>query len=416
MRKKLLSLALFGIALSLNAQVKLSNGAEISLLGDFKTLSEIRQGYKNILPETAEPAFVISQRSRLILDYKSTAFDLRFSAQDTRAWGETYAVNSVKPLLLHEAWVKYHINPEFGLTIGRQSIEYSDNRIFSTSNWGMQGAAHDALILGYRHNQTKIDYGIAQNNNSTAILEATPYILKNYKSMSWLWVSKKFNPKLELNFLNVLAGYQKLGTLTTYGLNTVGLKSLFNTSGFLFDGSAYFQFGKNGLGHDHQAHLYTANLKYEYQFFSLGVGYDHYSGKKYSETNLTDKYFITIVESIAHGFLGFMDIATGTQFQKQYGISDLNIKLKYGKATSFAMYFHALAYAQQPAENKSNQIGKEFDFLLSHKFNKNLSLELGYSFLLTHEDYKDAVLGPSVNERFPQWTYLLLAFKPNLLQ
>jgi hypothetical protein len=416
MRKKLLSLTLFSITLSLHAQIKLSNGAEISLLGDFKTLSEIRQGYKNILPETAKPTFVISQRSRLILDYKSKAFDLRFSAQDTRAWGETYAVNSVKPLLLYEAWVKYHINPEFGLTIGRQSIEYSDNRIFSTSNWGMQGAAHDALILGYRHNQTKIDYGLAQSNNSAAILEATPYVLKNYKSMSWLWVSKKFSPKLELNFLNVLAGYQKLGTLTTYGLNTVGVKSLFNTSGILFDGSAYFQFGKNGLGNDHQAHLYTANLKYVYQFFSVGTGYDHYSGKKYSETSSMDKYFITVVESISHGFLGFMDLATGTQFQKQYGISDLNFHVKYGKNTSLAAYFHALAFAEQPAENKSRQIGKEFDFLLSHKFNKSLSLDIGYSFLLTNEDYKDSVLGSSINELFPQWAYVLLTFKPNLLQ
>ncbi|HAG15410.1 MAG TPA: hypothetical protein DCG69_02655 [Bacteroidales bacterium] len=416
MRKQFITFALVCIAFGLHAQIKLPNGAEISLGGDFRTLTEIRQGYKNILPETAEPAFVISQRSRLILDYNSKAFDLRFSFQDARAWGETFVINSTKPLLMHEAWIKYHFNPTLGLKIGRQSIEYGDNRMFSTRNWSMQGAAHDAAIIEYQHNGTKIDFGLAANNSSTAILEATPYLIKNYKSMSWIWISKKFNPKFELNLLNVLAGYQKAGTITTYGLNTTGVNPVVNLGGFNFNGSAYYQFGKNSLGNTHQAHLYTANLKYEYQFFSLGVGYDHYSGKKYSETNLTDKYFITIVESVAHGFLGFMDIATGTQFQSQHGISDLNIKLKYGKATSFAMYFHALAYAQQPAENKSNQIGKEFDFLLSHKFNKNLSLELGYSFLLTHEDYKDAVLGPSVNERFPQWAYLLLAFKPNLLQ
>ncbi len=410
--KKLLSLGfLFFLASNLVAQTKPS----LTLSGNFRTLSELRQGYKTILSDKQHPAFVVSQRSRLILNYKSNKLDLRFSLQDARAWGETFIVNTTKPILLHEAWIRYKFNQNLNIIIGRKAIEYGDKRVFSDRNWSLSGAAHDVAILNFIKNNLYIDFGVAVNNNSAKILEASPYTINQYQSMSWLWVSKDFSPNFKLNFLNLLAAYQKTGTLTNYGVNTIGLNPVIKYLGFELNTSSYFQFGKNRNAHKQQAHIYTANLKYAYQYLSLKVGYDQYSGRKYDDDSNTDYDFLQITETIPHSFLGYMDFVKGPQYQKQFGISDLNFNLKYGKKTAIAAYFHILNYANQPSAVLSKKIGKEIDFLFTQKFGGHHILNIGYSFMLPHDDFLSFVLSPGTEAKFAQWAWVRVIFNPKLL-
>ncbi len=410
MRKTILLGLLFYITINLFAQ----NSSELTLSGDFRTISEMRQGYKELLPESSDPAFVISQRSRLILDYKSDKFDMRFSAQDVRAWGETFVINNTKPLLLHEAWIKYYFNTRLNLTIGRKAIKYGDNRIFSDRNWSITGAAHDVAIINFNEKNIFVDFGMSVNNTASGILEATQYEIKQYKSMNWLWASKTFSPKFKLNFINLLAGYQKSETLTSYALNTIGLNPVVNLNGFNFDGSAYFQFGKNGVGNNHQAHIYTANLSYTYQFASIKAGYDQYSGKNYDDESGTDRHFVQIMETIPHGFFGFMDFVKGTQFQYQQGISDFNFNIKYGKKTTITAYFHALSYTKLTGADLSKKIGNEFDFLITHNFGGNHTLDIGYSFMLPHDDLVASAFSPNTIASFAHWAWVRLVFMPKL--
>jgi hypothetical protein len=406
----LLSLLVY-LTLGVFAQIK----PELSLSGNFVNISEFRQGYKTILAADADPAFVISQRSRLILDYKSEKFDFRFSVQDARAWGETFIINSSKAVLMHEAWMRYNLNRDFNFTIGRQAIKYGDERIFSDRNWSIYGAAHDAGIFRYNRNKLELDFGYALNSANSGILENTAYSINNYQSMSWLWASKEFGSDIKINFINLMAFYQKPGTLTNYGLNTLGINPVIKKFGFGFDGAAYFQFGKNKNGNHHQAHIYTANLDYSIQFLEVGAGYDHYSGKKYSDLSAKDKHFVQIMETIPHGFLGFMDFDKGSQFKSPYGISDLNFYLKYGKKTTFAAYYHALAYAEEMEEGISRKIGNEFDFLITHKFGSNHTLNVGYSFMLPHDDLVLKALGTGIEASFAHWAWVKVTFNPKFL-
>ncbi|MCD6090268.1 MAG: alginate export family protein [Bacteroidales bacterium] len=411
MRKTLVLGVLFYLTTNLIAQTK----SELTVSGDFRTVTEYRQGYKALIAESSDPAFVISQRSRLILDYKSDKFDLRFSAQDARAWGETFIINNSKAILLHEAWIKYKFNNVLGIKIGRQSIKYGDSRIFSDRNWSIVGSAHDAAVFKYNKNGLSIDFGMAMNNNSAGILTAASYSINQYKSMSWIWATKTFSPKIKIHFVNLLAGYQKTGTLITYGLNTIGVNPIAKLHGFTFDGAAYFQFGKNGTGNNHQAHIYTANLSYTYQFISAKAGYDHYSGKDFDDTSNTDRDFKQITETIPHCYFGFMDFYKGPQFRKKQGISDINFNIKYGKKTRLTAYFHALSYTKKPGTDLSKKIGNEFDFVLTHKFAANHSLDIGYSFMLPHDDLITTALGPNTDAAFAQWAWVRLTFKPKLL-
>jgi hypothetical protein len=340
---------------------------------------------------------------------------MRFSVQDARAWGETFIINNTKSIILYEAWIKYHFNPFLNLTIGRKAIKYGDIRIFSDRNWSIIGAAHDAAILNFRKRNVFIDFGIAVNNTSSGILERSTYDIKQYKSMSWFWASKVFSPKFKLNFINLLAGYQKPETLTSYALNTIGINPVLKINGFEMNSAAYFQTGKNGSGNIHQAHIYTANLSYTYQFASIKIGYDQYSGKDYDDISGTDRHFIQIMETIPHTYFGFMDFVKGHQFQYQQGISDLNFKIKYGKKTTITAYFHALSYTKQTGVDLSKKIGNEFDFVLTHKFAANHSLDIGYSFMLPHDDLVISALAPSTVANFAQWAWVRLTFKPKFL-
>jgi hypothetical protein len=411
MRKSLFLGFLLFLSASLFAQTKPS----LSLSANFSTLSELRQGYKTILSLNDRPAFVVSQRSRLILDYKNNKLDLRFSLQDVRAWGETFIVNTTKPILLHEAWIRYKFNQNLNITIGRKAINYGDRRVFSDRNWSLSGAAHDVAILNFTKKNLYIDFGIAVNNNSAGLLVASPYTINQYQSMSWLWASKDFSPNFRLNFLNLLAAYQKTGSLTNYGVNTLGLNPVIKLFGFELNSAAYLQFGKNGNARKQQAHIYTANLKYAYQYLSLKVGYDHYSGKKYDDNSNTDYDFLQITETIPHSFLGYMDFVKGPQYQKQFGISDLNFNMKYGKKTSLAAYFHLLNYAHEPSAVLSKKIGKELDFLFTQKFGGQHTLNIGYSFMLPHDDFLSFAISPVTEAKFAQWVWVRLIFNPKLL-
>jgi len=406
---------LLGLLVSISASLFAQTKSKLTLSGDFRTISEFRQGYKTLLTESADPAYVVSQRSRLILDYKSNKFDLRFSAQDARAWGETFIINNTKPILLHEAWIKYYFNTKLNLTVGRKSIKYGDNRILADRNWSIVGAAHDAAILNFSDKNLYIDFGMAINNNASGLLQASSYSVKQYKAMSWFWMSKIFSPKLKINFINLFAGYQKTGTITTYGLNTIGLNPVLKSNGFTLNSAAYFQFGKNGSGNKHRSYIYTANLSYAYQFISVKAGYDQYSGKDFDDTSDTDRYFQQAIETIPHSYFGFMDFMKGPQFLKEQGISDLNFNVKYGKKTTITAYFHALSYTKKTGTDLSKKIGNEFDFVLTHKFAANHSLDVGYSFLLPHDDMILTALGPNTNPAFAQWAWVRLTFKPKLL-
>src|SRR5215217_3082600 len=84
--------------------------AQLSLSGQLRTRTELRDGQGSPLPKGAPPAFFTSQRTRLNVGY--TMYRLKFgvSLQDVRVWGQdvstinrtTSADNNA--LMLHEAW------------------------------------------------------------------------------------------------------------------------------------------------------------------------------------------------------------------------------------------------------------------------------------------------------------------------
>lgn len=124
--------------------------AQFSLSGEFRPRMEYRHGYKQPAPSAVDPAFFVSQRTRLTGEYKSSVAKMLFSFQDVRTWGDLPQLSSVNDkLTLHQAWLELKVFKDVNLKAGRQEIIYDDARLFGNVDWAQQGRSHDALILKY---------------------------------------------------------------------------------------------------------------------------------------------------------------------------------------------------------------------------------------------------------------------------
>ena len=84
--------------------------AQLTISGQLRTRSELRNGQGTPQVQDTVPAFFTSQRTRLNVGYSGYRFKLYTSIQDVRVWGQDAStINRVTTdafdgVMLHEAW------------------------------------------------------------------------------------------------------------------------------------------------------------------------------------------------------------------------------------------------------------------------------------------------------------------------
>ncbi len=139
--------------------------AQFSLSGEFRPRAEYRHGFQSLSAPDDDPAFFISQRSRLNLNFTESALKFGFSLQDIRVWGEVPQLNrSDLNSSIHEAWAELQLGEKFFLKLGRQELIYDDSRIFGNVDWAQQGRSHDVAVFKYiEENGFQLHTGLAYN-------------------------------------------------------------------------------------------------------------------------------------------------------------------------------------------------------------------------------------------------------------
>src|SRR6266700_2233117 len=132
MKKKLVPICLYLYCVT----IFLSSEAQLTLNGQIRTRAEFRNGQGTPLPGGTDPAFFVSQRTRLNLFYKMYRLRFGISVQDVRVWGQDVSTinRSTTPdnngLMLHEAWTEImlsdstSLNSSLSIKIGRQELVY----------------------------------------------------------------------------------------------------------------------------------------------------------------------------------------------------------------------------------------------------------------------------------------------------
>ncbi|HTR28626.1 MAG TPA: alginate export family protein [Puia sp.] len=161
----------------------LGASAQLSVTGQLRVRSELRDGYGTLETAGSQPAFVTTQRARLTFRYLSSRVIFQTSVQDVRVWGgDASTIDNADGarLSVHEAWAELVLaNTEdsslghsgiqyLGCRIGRQELVYDDQRLLGNLDWLQQARRHDAMVWKAVQRLWRADLGVAFNQNTDA--------------------------------------------------------------------------------------------------------------------------------------------------------------------------------------------------------------------------------------------------------
>lgn len=447
MKARNIILVLFAFFMATTAFAQKSDDAKVknetikptifAIKADYRTRFESTPMYsKNMLaPEKTPLMNLLGQRARLIVCYKSKKIETKLSFQDVRYFGQNKTVGQIwsstngAAFAVHQAWAKYNFvnneNRKLGLKIGRQELDFADERLMGNRDWLLQGSAFDAVNLQCDNKEfsVKWDLGFAYNSVD-AIGTASPY-----RFLAFANISKKFGDIATLNVTNLYEDKEQDKEFkdgkqdSTYYTNTIGLNPVIKKSGIKFDASFYYQLGEQAvLSNSIGAMMYTANLSYTLdKKYCLGVGYDNYSGRAYDDTTDLDvnKAFNSPY-AYAHKFFGATDFHTAL-FDKGFGLQDINVKIgaKITKEFMAKAEFHVISFANKAMYMDGantvefTSIGNNFDLMLAYKLTKGASIKLGYSLMMPSDDFVHYSLG-NINAAMHNFAWVMFVFKPKL--
>ncbi len=156
---------------------------QLTVTGQLRTRTEIRDGLGTLILKTNSPSFFTSQRSRLTFNYKTSRVIFQTSLQDIRVWGQdasTISNADGSKLGMHEAWAeialanktdtsfKHSSIDYFAVKIGRQELLYDDSRLLGNLDWLQQARRHDAIVFKLLNKGWQFNLGVAFNQNTDA--------------------------------------------------------------------------------------------------------------------------------------------------------------------------------------------------------------------------------------------------------
>lgn len=393
--------------------------AQFRLDGQFRPRTEYRNGYRILRGDNTDPAFFVSQRSRLSLMYQNELYKIKISGQDVRVWGDVAQLQDNANVNIHEAWALVNVSKSLGLKIGRQELVYDNQRLLGSVNWTQQARSHDALVLKYHdaNSNFKLDVGTAYNQQTERLL-GNQYRLNNYKVLSYVWLNKGFG-NFTVSALGLSDGFQ-VNDAVNYRY-TYGVYLNYKVTSWKFSGSAYQQDGDDAARRNINAQMFAIKAAYVRNALTLTAGFDYLSGGDTKDADPRRHTFNTLYAT-NHKFYGNMDYFLSIPNDTGGGgLQDLHIGASYeiSSESSLGLTYHHFALANKiedpglPGHILKQSLGSEFDLSFSQKFSDDLSFRLGYSSMLP-----SSALGSMQNrpdDKVQHWGWAMLVLTPQFL-
>lgn len=386
------------------AQNSSDTSSQLIVTAQLRPRAELRQGTFQPLATGEKPAFLISQRSRVTLNYQhKNILSLQLSPQNVAIWGQealTQGAGANNGLAFFEAWAKLRISPAALLQIGRQVISLDDERFFGALDWAQGGRSHDAVSFQLQKNKLefKAHAAFSQNyrelyGNNLSNPSGTLFSSKdaaNYKWMQNVWGKYNFDKQNSLSFLINNLGFQNAkskadDSAETYFTQTIGANYFHSGSEWKYRVSSYYQAGKNQQGIKTSAYLLAANVERMLNSqWSLALGGDLLSGNNADGALQKDNHAFIPYFGTNHKFYGSMDYYYSGNAHKNTGLGDTYLKAGYKPDARwmFALTAHQFVSPvalKEGANELSASLGQEFDLDLNYNIHSYISLAGGYS-------------------------------------
>ena len=423
---------------SLRAQEPATN--EFTIDAKMLTRGELRVGGFDPDNEDKERiAHFIMGQYRFNIGYKrSSWFELNLSPQMSCVWGQP-AVN----LGLAEAWVSFRSKQGLFASVGRQVLEYDNERILGYDDWTMTAPTHDVLKFGYEGHGHKVHALLAYNQDVTNVDVGGTYYsggIQPYKSMQTLWYHYD-TPKNIFGFsvIGMNIGMQNVNIKNTgntdkeqpqtYYQQLFGTYMKLQPSIISLEGEFYYQMGKEEHGIPIDAFMgaakFTATVKDHYDIFA---GYDYLSGDKQFFVPAEGTFGVMHHEVLRgfcplfgshHEFYGAMDFFYVDSYYSSFtpGLQNLYVGCSLNPYNTLnikaAYHFFAIATDVMYKKKKLKKpLGHDIELELSYTFADFIKIGGGYTFMYGTETME--ILQRVTQKRTLHWGWIMLSVTPTI--
>ena len=416
---------------ALNLQAQEADN-EFTIDAKINTRGEIRVGGFN--PDDEEEnekermSHFIMGQYRLNLGYKRADwFELRLSPQFSGVWGQAGG-----NLSLSEGWLSMrHTKTGLFAKLGRQTLEYDDERILGYDDWTMTAPTHDALKLGYEGHGHKLHILLAYNQNSENISQGTTYYaggIQPYKTMQTLWYHYETPKSLfGMSLLGMNIGVQSKNSNfpdTTFFQQLFGAYVKLKPSIVTLEGSFYYQMGKEENAMKLDAFMGSAKLQVTpSKIYTLFAGYDYLSGDQFP-VRINGGFGLIFHEKARafcplfgshHEFYGAMDFFYMDNYLNNFspGLQNLYaggvVNPVRGLRIDAAYHYYAIS---ADLNKLKKSLGHEFVINVGYSFAKFVRVSAGYSYMQGTETME--ILQQVSQTRRLHWGWVMLTVNPTI--
>lgn len=397
--------------------------AQVKIDAEVRPRFEYRHGFGTLFPNNADASAFVSQRTRLNTGYKNEYLDFYLSVQDIRVWGDVPQLNRAdrNGFGVHQAWGELLFTPEFSLKLGRQVLNYDDQRIFGGVAWAQQARSHDVALFKYQKNKSSFHLGAAFNQDGESNIGNLLTTANTYKSIQYGWFHQDWE-SLSASFLFLNNGLQfidaanadnnetrfsqTIGTHLKYAKEKLGLVS-----------NLYYQFGNDVNNNDLSGYLLALEISYKVKpKWSLIAGGELISGNDNGAPSNGENKAFSPFYGTNHKFNGLMDFFFVGNHANNVGLVDVYIGsvIALGEKTSLNARIHNFSAAADLSGTSSKQLGVEADFVLNYNFKKDINIKAGYSHLFASEGME--VLKNNFDDNSNYWGWAMVTINPTLFK
>lgn len=405
---------------------------EFTIDAKLNTRGEIRVGGydENNLDNNDLIARFIMGQYRINIGYKrSDWLEVKLSPQFSGVWGQAGGT-----LSLAEGWLSMKHNKTGLFTkIGRQVLEYDDERILGYDDWTMTAPTHDALKLGYEGHGHKVHVLLAYNQNAENVSTGLNYYsdgIQPYKTMQTLWYHYDTpNSLFGISLLGMNIGMESKNSFypnKTFFQQLFGTYLTLNPSIVNLEGSFYYQMGHEE--HGTKLNAFMGAIKATVtpsEIYNLYTGYDYLSGDDFPVTinggfgliYRKEARGFTPLFGSHHQFYGAMDFFYLSSYVNNFspGLQNLYVGGNVNPFTGFkinaAYHFYAISSNLRYQNQLLNKaLGHEIELNVGYTFAKFITVSAGYSYMRGTETM-ELLQHVSENRRL-HWGWLMLTVTP----
>lgn len=275
-----------------------------------------------------------------------------------------------------EANFDYSILPKVSIKVGRQAVSYGDELVVGTLPWSNTGRSFDAIKMTYKGQlvSTEVLFSKTDDNSTPSLSTDDQNFLSLYNSFSFGPLAKE----LDLYFMQLRSGSAGGTEVNSFGFRLKG-----EALGLFYRTENSIQNGANLGG---KAFQLNAELGKKFKKIKASVEYA-IAGPDYRQ------FFPT-----GHKFLGFADVL-GRRNIKQLAIHLWSKPLNW---LSFNIDYHSFKRQDSTksafrlngataigSTGLSNDIGSEFDFIMTFHSKSKIKLQLGSTWFSPGEYMRD---------------------------